>query len=109
MSLRTRRIQRESQATIEARRPRRDSSASRAITRSVAKETVIRERVVVKIGGTTLADQRATLAEVATESRRRDLIVVHGGGKRLTEWLGRLGVETRFQDGLRITGDDAME
>lgn len=68
-----------------------------------------RERVIVKLGGTTLAEQRATLAEVATESRRRDLIVVHGGGKRLTEWLGRLGVETRFQDGLRVTGDDAME
>jgi acetylglutamate kinase len=64
---------------------------------------------VVKLGGTTLADQRATLAEVAAESHRRDLIVVHGGGKRLTEWLGRLGVETRFQDGLRVTGDDAME
>jgi acetylglutamate kinase len=63
----------------------------------------------VKIGGTTLAEQRATLAEVAAESRHRDLIVVHGGGKRLTEWLGRLGVETRFQDGLRVTGDDSME
>jgi acetylglutamate kinase len=69
----------------------------------------MRERVVVKLGGTTLAEQRATLAEVAAESRQRDLIVVHGGGKRLTEWLGRLGVETRFQDGLRVTGDDAME
>jgi acetylglutamate kinase len=68
-----------------------------------------RERVVVKLGGTTLADQRQTLAEVAAESRTRDLIVVHGGGKRLTEWLGRLGVETRFQDGLRVTDDDAME
>jgi acetylglutamate kinase len=69
----------------------------------------MRERVVVKLGGTTLAEQRATLAEVAAESRGRDLVIVHGGGKRLTEWLGRLGVETRFQDGLRVTGDDAME
>jgi acetylglutamate kinase len=35
--------------------------------------------------------------------------VVHGGGKRLTGWLDRLGVATRFEDGRRVTDDAALE
>ncbi|MEZ4595873.1 MAG: hypothetical protein R3C32_02965 [Chloroflexota bacterium] len=52
--------------------------------------------VVVKLGGTTLADQEATLREVAERSRVDRLVLVHGGGKRLTAWLARMGVESRF-------------
>ena len=65
--------------------------------------------VVVKLGGTTLADQRQVLVEVATVARRRPVVLVHGGGKRMTEWLERLGVETHFEDGLRITDQAALE
>jgi acetylglutamate kinase len=67
------------------------------------------EVVVVKLGGTTLADQRQVLAEIATVSRRRPMVVVHGGGKRMTDWLERLGVPTRFEHGLRITDPEALE
>jgi acetylglutamate kinase len=65
--------------------------------------------VVVKLGGTTLADQEATLREVAERSRHDPLVLVHGGGKRLTAWLGRMGVESRFEGGLRVTDDAALE
>jgi acetylglutamate kinase len=65
--------------------------------------------VVVKLGGTTLAEQRAVLQEVASLSATTDLVIVHGGGKRLTEWLARLGVESRFENGLRVTDDRALE
>ena len=65
--------------------------------------------VVVKLGGTTLADQEATLREVADRSRAERLVLVHGGGKRLTAWLARMGVESRFEDGLRVTDDAALE
>jgi acetylglutamate kinase len=68
-----------------------------------------RSLVVVKLGGTTLAEQRAVLDEVASLSRERPIVLVHGGGKRLTEWLGRLGVESRFEGGLRVTDDAALE
>lgn len=64
---------------------------------------------MVKLGGTTLAEQRPVLKEVAALSVTKDVVVVHGGGKRLTEWLGRLGVKTRFENGLRVTDDDALE
>jgi acetylglutamate kinase len=65
--------------------------------------------VVVKLGGTTLADQRQVLGEVAKVARRRPVILVHGGGKRMTEWLDRLGVQTRFEGGLRVTDPAALE
>ena len=67
------------------------------------------EVVVVKLGGTTLAEQRHVLAEVAQVARRRPVVLVHGGGKRITEWLERLGVETRFEGGLRVTDPAALE
>ena len=65
--------------------------------------------LVVKLGGTTIADDRAVLAQLPDVARRGRVVVVHGGGKRLTEWLGRLGVESRFEDGLRITDEAALE
>lgn len=67
------------------------------------------EIVVVKLGGTTLAEQRQVLAEVAVVSRTRPIVLVHGGGKRMTEWLERLGVPTRFEHGLRVTDPAALE
>jgi acetylglutamate kinase len=65
--------------------------------------------IVVKLGGTTLAEQTATLHEVAQRSKGRRMVLVHGGGKRLTEWLARMGVESRFEGGLRVTDDAALE
>ena len=67
------------------------------------------EIVVVKLGGTTLAEQRQVLAEVAAVARRRPIVLVHGGGKRMTEWLDRLGIESRFENGLRVTDPAALE
>ena len=67
------------------------------------------EVVVVKLGGTTLADQQQVLAEVAQVSRSRPVVLVHGGGKRMTEWLERLGVQTRFENGLRVTDPAVLE
>jgi acetylglutamate kinase len=69
----------------------------------------VSEIVVVKLGGTTLAEQRQVLAEVAAVARRRPIVLVHGGGKRMTEWLERLGVPTRFEGGLRVTDPAALE
>jgi acetylglutamate kinase len=67
------------------------------------------EIVVVKLGGTTIAEQSQVLAEVAALARRRPVILVHGGGKRITEWLDRLGVASTFEGGLRVTDAHALE
>ena len=63
----------------------------------------------MKLGGTTLTEQAATLHEVAQRSLGQRLVLVHGGGKRLTEWLARMGVESKFEGGLRVTDDEALE
>jgi acetylglutamate kinase len=67
------------------------------------------ETLVVKLGGTTIAEQSQVLAEVAAVSRRRPVVLVHGGGKRITEWLERLGVPSRFEGGLRVTDTHGLE
>jgi acetylglutamate kinase len=67
------------------------------------------ELIVVKLGGTTLAEQRTVLDEVAALAATTRIVLVHGGGKRLTAWLARMGVESRFEGGLRVTDDAALE
>jgi acetylglutamate kinase len=67
------------------------------------------DALVVKLGGTTIAEEQDTLTELAALSAGRPVVVVHGGGKRLTEWLARLGVESRFEAGLRVTDDATLE
>lgn len=67
------------------------------------------EVLVVKLGGSTIVDQAQVLREVAAVARRRPVVLVHGGGRRITEWLERLGVPSRFEAGLRITDAASLE
>jgi len=67
------------------------------------------EILVVKLGGTTISEQAQVLGEVAAVARRRPVLLVHGGGKRITEWLDRLGVPSKFEQGLRVTDQAALE
>jgi acetylglutamate kinase len=69
----------------------------------------VSEILVVKLGGTTIAEQSQVLHEVAAVARRRPVVLVHGGGKRITEWLDRMGVPSRFENGLRVTDQAALE
>jgi acetylglutamate kinase len=36
-------------------------------------------------------------------------IIVHGGGKEITRWINKIGLETSFINGLRVTDRPAME
>ena len=36
-------------------------------------------------------------------------IIVHGGGKEISRWVGKVGMEPRFVNGLRVTDKDTME
>jgi len=60
--------------------------------------------LVLKIGGSILGEEAAALDVVAAlNDAGHSLVVVHGGGPLATEWSGRLGLETRFVRGLRVT------
>ncbi len=69
--------------------------------------------VVLKVGGRAMedaglreafADDLILLSWVGVR-----LVVVHGGGAQIGQMLGRLGIETRFAQGMRITDDATME
>jgi len=64
-------------------------------------------KLVVKIGGQAAEETqgRRKLAQQMAEIRRsgHEIVVVHGGGKTLTQTLARLGIPTEFHQGLRVT------
>jgi acetylglutamate kinase len=72
--------------------------------------------IVVKYGGNALAagDEAAALASLAEDVvllRSVGLlpVVVHGGGPQIGELLRRLGKETEFRGGLRVTDADTLD
>jgi len=70
-------------------------------------------KLVVKTGGQAGDDvkSRRSLARQIAGLRRsgHDVVVVHGGGRRLTEVLGGLGIPTEFADGLRVTDTETRD
>ena len=65
---------------------------------------------VVKIGGSTLGSRDTTVEDVVTlQQRGEPLVIVHGGGSTVTEWLRKHGIATRFVRGERVTELPALE
>ena len=72
-----------------------------------------RKIVVVKYGGSAMIDQELK------ENVIKDVvllklvgfkpIIVHGGGKEISRWVGKVGMEPRFINGLRVTDEATME
>ena len=70
-------------------------------------------KIVVKYGGAAMKDSNLKDKVI------RDIvllscvgirpIVVHGGGPEINSWLGKLGIEPQFKDGLRVTDAPTME
>ena len=66
--------------------------------------------VVVKIGGSTLGSHDTTLEDlVALQRDGVKLIVVHGGGSIISQWMERQGTIPRFVRGLRVTDTQSLE
>ena len=72
-----------------------------------------RKVVVIKYGGSAMLDE--TLKEnVIKDAVLLKLvgfkpIVVHGGGKEISRWVSKVGMEPQFVDGLRVTDKETME
>jgi len=65
--------------------------------------------IVVKIGGVALGSNDTTVEDIVhLQGQGKRLVVVHGGGKLITEWLKMHGIATRFVDGQRVTGRDSL-
>ncbi len=65
---------------------------------------------VIKVGGSLLArDQFADWVKSVTQvMRQHPTVLVHGGGKEITELGEKLGVKSRFVSGRRFTDDKIM-
>jgi len=65
---------------------------------------------VVKIGGSTLGTGDTTLEDLVTlQGRGIPLVVVHGGGNIVSQWMERLGALPRFIRGLRVTDQETLD
>ncbi len=71
------------------------------------------KKVVVKYGGSAMLDERlqeSVIKDVALlKLVGMQPIIVHGGGKEISKWLGYMGKESEFVEGLRVTDEDTME
>ncbi len=66
--------------------------------------------LVIKIGGSTLGSYDTTIEDVVELQRRgKALVIVHGGGKLITEWLDKQGIASRFEQGERVTDQPTLE
>jgi len=67
--------------------------------------------VVVKYGGNAMSDDLTLFAEdvVLLHSVGIKVVVVHGGGPQIKAMLDKLGMESRFVDGLRVTDAETLD
>jgi acetylglutamate kinase len=69
--------------------------------------------VVVKYGGNAMVDEelKRAFAEDIVFLRYSGVrvVVVHGGGPQISDMLGRLGIDSEFRGGLRVTTPEAMD
>ncbi len=69
--------------------------------------------IVIKYGGHAMTEPelRASFAVDVVLLKYIGLrpVIVHGGGPQIADTLDRLGISSRFEDGLRVTDDATME
>lgn len=72
-----------------------------------------RKVIVVKYGGSAMVDEelkRNVIKDVVLlKLVGFKPIIVHGGGKEISRWVGKVGKEAKFVNGLRVTDEETME
>ena len=65
---------------------------------------------VVKLGGGQVADA-AGLARVveAVQALPGRVVVVHGGGKAISDWQTRIDIPVAWHEGLRVTSPEGLQ
>ena len=70
----------------------------------------MKDITVIKIGGSTFGSRDTTIEDIVTlQKKGKALVVVHGGGSNVTDWLKRQGVATKFVRGERVTDLPTLE
>ena len=72
-----------------------------------------RKIIVVKYGGSAMVDEELKRHVIQDVTLLKLVgfkpIIVHGGGKEISKWVGKVGMEPQFINGLRVTDEDTME
>ena len=72
-----------------------------------------RKIVVVKYGGSAMVDEELKKKVIQDVVLLKLVgfkpIIVHGGGKEISRWVGKVGMEAQFKNGLRVTDEPTME
>ena len=72
-----------------------------------------RKIVVVKYGGSAKVDENLKKQVIQDVVLLKLVgfkpIIVHGGGKEISRWVGKVGMEPHFVGGLRVTDEPTME
>lgn len=71
------------------------------------------KKVVVKYGGSAMLDEKLQQSVIKDVALLKLIgmkpIIVHGGGKEISRWIDKVGKETVFVEGLRVTDKETME
>ncbi len=72
-----------------------------------------RKIIVVKYGGSAMVDDELKMDVIKDVTLLKLVgfkpIIVHGGGKEISKWVGKIGMEPEFVNGLRKTDGATME
>lgn len=72
-----------------------------------------RKIIVVKYGGSAMSDEELQKNVIKDVTLLKLVgfkpIIVHGGGKAISKWVGKVGKEAEFVNGLRVTDEETME
>ena len=72
-----------------------------------------RKVIVVKYGGSAMVDEDLKKQVIQDVTLLKLVgfkpIIVHGGGKEISRWVSKVGMEPRFINGLRVTDEPTME
>ena len=72
-----------------------------------------RKVIVVKYGGSAMVDENLKKRVIEDVTLLKLVgfkpIIVHGGGKEISRWVSKVGMEPKFINGLRVTDEPTME
>ena len=72
-----------------------------------------RKIIVVKYGGSAMVDEELKRNVIKDVTLLKLVgfkpIIVHGGGKEISKWVAKAGMEPKFINGLRVTDEATME
>lgn len=72
-----------------------------------------RKIIVVKYGGSAMSNEELQKNVIQDVTLLKLVgfkpIIVHGGGKEISRWVGKVGKDAQFVNGLRVTDDETME